>query len=486
MGLYAEAAAFERDGVPFAVVTITGTSGVVPRRSGRMIVASDGRTAGTIGGGTIELDAVKLAIDSVEAGRGGAETIKHGELGSVTVYIDVPSAPRKAVIVGAGHVGSAIASLLRNLGWSVRLLERNAGSDALLSSGIDRHTAVIIAGRADAALVPAALSTDAFYVGILASRSLELPPDPRLYLPVGLDIGEETPEEIAVSVAAELMAVYSSRSAGHNRDWQKRLVMVRGAGDLATGVIVRLHNAGYKVIALETDRPTVIRRTVSLAEAVYSGEAVVEGVRGVLASGDAECRRLLDDGCVPVVIDKDLSILRSFHPAVLVDAIIAKRNLGTKRGMAPFVVALGPGFTAPEDADAVIETKRGHMLGRIIRSGSAIPNSGVPGNIAGYAAERVIHSPAAGIFHGIREIGDIVKKGDVIARVGNRDVTATIDGKLRGLLHDGLEVPEGFKIADIDPRGEDADHTTISDKARAIAGGVLEAVDGFLRNVESI
>ena len=277
-----------------------------------------------------------------------------------------------------------------------------------------------------------------------------------------------------------MMAVFSGRNAHHNRAWQERLVVVRGAGDLATGTIIRLFKAGYKVIALETDKPTVIRRTVSLAEAVYDKCVTVEGVKGVLVSGDSEIRRALDDGNVPVVVDKDLSVLSSFHPVALVDAIIAKKNLGTKRGMAPFVVALGPGFTAGVDADAVIETKRGHTLGSVIYSGSAIPNSGIPGNIAGYAAERVIHSPSSGVFKGTRHIGDIVSKGDVIAYVGDTPVLATIDGKLRGLLHDGLAVPEGFKIADIDPRGENADHTTVSDKARAIAGGVLEAIDRFL------
>ena len=148
--------------------------------------------------------------------------------------------------------------------------------------------------------------------------------------------------------------------------------------------------------------------------------------------------------------------------------------------MAPFVVALGPGFRAGVDVDAVIETKRGHTLGSIIYSGSAIENTGIPGEIAGVAAERVMHSPSSGEFRTVRSIGDIVQKGDVIAYVGESEVKATIDGRLRGLLRTGLEVPEGFKIADIDPRGENADHTTVSDKARAIAGGVLEAVDRFL------
>ena len=480
MALYAEVAELEKEGIAFASVVITGTAGIVPRKSGRMFVSEDGRILGTIGGGEIEYKAKLLALEAIREGKGRNAVIPHNNDGSVSVFIDIPIPHKKAIIIGSGHVGTAVANLLRTTGWSVRLLGREADDDVLLKEPIDNKTAIVIAGKAGAHLIPVALSTSAFYVGILASRSLSLSPDSRLYFPIGLDIGEETPEEIAVSVVAEMMAVFSGRNAHHNRAWQERLVVVRGAGDLATGTIIRLFKAGYKIIALETDKPTVIRRTVSLAEAVYDKCVTVEGVKGVLVSGDSEIRRALDDGNVPVVVDKDLSVLSSFHPVALVDAIIAKKNLGTKRGMAPFVVALGPGFTAGVDADAVIETKRGHTLGSVIYSGSAIPNSGIPGNIAGYAAERVIHSPSSGVFKGTRHIGDIVSKGDVIAYVGDTPVLATIDGKLRGLLHDGLAVPEGFKIADIDPRGENADHTTVSDKARAIAGGVLEAIDRFL------
>ena len=480
MGLYADAAELERNGILFAAVTIIKTEGVVPRQSGRMLVSEDGGIYGTIGGGEIEYKAKLLALDALKNGKGICADIEQHE-GKVSVYIDVPEHKGKVVIIGKGHVGSAIGSLFKGIGWSVKLFERDADESTLLSLSIDEKTAIIIAGKAGAHLIPAALSTEAFYVGLLASRSFSTEPDRRLYFPIGLDIGEETPEEIAISVAAEVLSVFNKRSARPNRDWESNLVVVRGAGDLATGTIVRLVNAGYKVIALETDKPTVIRRTVSLAEAVYEKEMIVEGVKGVLVSSDAAIRRVLDEGNVPVVIDSDLSILSSFHPAVLVDAIIAKRNLGTRKGMAPFVVALGPGFTAGVDADAVIETKRGHTLGSVIYSGSAIPNSGIPGNIGGFARERVIHSPASGVFRGVKHIGDIVKKDEIVAYVSDTAVKATIDGKLRGLLHDGLSVPEGFKIADIDPRGEEADHTTISDKARAIAGGVLEAIDSWAR-----
>lgn len=259
----------------------------------------------------------------------------------------------------------------------------------------------------------------------------------------------------------------------------RKLIVVRGAGDLATGTILRLHNAGYKVVALEVENPTVIRRTVSFAQAIYDGTMTVEGVTAEKGCLDS-IPDILSRDRIPVLIDPDMSVLDCYHPAVLVDAIIAKRNLGTDRSLAPFTIALGPGFIAGLDVDAVIETKRGHSLGRIIYSGSAIANTGVPGMIAGYASERVIHSPASGIFNGHRSIGDIVSKGDIIADVSGTPVAASIDGMLRGLLSSGLYVPEGFKIADIDPRGADADYLTVSDKARAIAGGVLEAVDHFL------
>lgn len=479
MGSFGAAAEMEREGFPFAVVTITGSDGTVPRRSGRMVVSADGRISGTIGGGEIEHKAAGLAVKAIEEGQGRSAVISQGGSGSVTVFIDVPVPPHTAVIAGDGHVGQAVASLFRTLGWHTVLLGRGSSPETLAAAVRSRNTAVIIAGKADAGLVPAALSTEAFYVGLLSSRSLTLAAEPRLYFPIGLDIGAETPEEIAVAVAAEVLAVFRKRSGRSCRSWQDDLVVVRGAGDLATGTIVRLHRAGYKVIALETEKPMVIRRTVAFAEAVYEGGMTVEGIRGTLVSGKAGILRALDEGDVPVVVDPALEVLSSFHPAILVDAIIAKRNLGTRKDMAPFVIALGPGFTAGVDADAVIETKRGHTLGRVIYHGTAIPDSGVPGNIAGYAAERVIHSPSAGIFRSVKSIGDIVRKGDVIAYAGNTPVLATIDGKLRGLLHDDLEVPEGFKIADIDPRGENADHTTISDKARAIAGGVLEAADRF-------
>ncbi|NBK23387.1 MAG: EF2563 family selenium-dependent molybdenum hydroxylase system protein, partial [Spirochaetia bacterium] len=261
-----------------------------------------------------------------------------------------------------------------------------------------------------------------------------------------------------------------------------RLVVVRGGGDLATGVIIRLHRAGYRVIVLEIDKPSVIRRTVSFAEAMFSGEITVEGVSAKRVESVKQAFSVLEEGFVPILCDPAGATLSEINPICIVDAIIAKRNLGTKITDAPLVIALGPGFEAGKDCDAVIETKRGHSLGRIIRKGSALPNSGIPGIIEGFGEERVLHSETSGIFTSSLAIGDLVTKGQVIAKVGEMEVIATIDGKLRGLLHNGLSVPPKFKIADIDPRSDQADHTTISEKAMAIAGSVLEVLDGFLHN----
>ena len=257
------------------------------------------------------------------------------------------------------------------------------------------------------------------------------------------------------------------------------LIIIRGAGDLATAIAIRLHNSGFRVVCLEVAKPTVIRRTVSFAQAVFEGQACVEGTRAQLVSLD-DIDKAFSEDFVPVLIDPAGDAIRILHPAVLIDAIIAKKNLGTTRNMAPFTVALGPGFVAGEDVDCVVETARGHNLARLIYSGSAAPNTGIPGNIEGFTSERVIHSPCSGTFRSVKKIGDIVAKGDVIAEVGGMPVCATIDGMIRGLLHDGLDVPEHFKIADIDPRGSRADYLTCSDKARALGGAVLEAVMNYL------
>ena len=265
-----------------------------------------------------------------------------------------------------------------------------------------------------------------------------------------------------------------------NQPW----VLVRGAGDLATGVIVRLHRCGFRVAVTECANPSAIRRRAALCEAVWQGQATVEGVSCRLVEDiDAAVQASQADE-VPLLVDERADCVATLHPAAVVDAILAKRNLGTNREMALITVGLGPGFTAGEDVDAVIETMRGHHLGRVLLQGAAIPNTGVPGVIAGYAAERVIHAPASGKMTFVQDesgqtidIGALVKKGQEIARVGGVPVFATIDGVLRGLIRAGYPVTEGLKIADIDPRSEQVAYCdTVSDKARAIGGGVVEAL----------
>lgn len=261
----------------------------------------------------------------------------------------------------------------------------------------------------------------------------------------------------------------------------KDLIIVRGGGDIATGTIMKLHQCGFPVLILEIPTPSAIRRNVAFSEAVYQGVQSVEGVSCRLAGDAREAAALLEAGELAMLIDPAGECLKDFRPLAVVDAILAKRNLGTARAMAPITVALGPGFTAGEDVDAVIETQRGHNLGRVIYSGCAAPNTGIPGKIAGFGRERVIHSPAAGILRNVSSITDTVRKGQTIAVIetGSEEipVAATLDGLLRGLIRDGYPVTVGFKIADIDPRAEEYNNCfTISDKARCIAGGALEAI----------
>lgn len=257
------------------------------------------------------------------------------------------------------------------------------------------------------------------------------------------------------------------------------LILVRGGGDIATGTIHRLWSAGFRVLVLETDHPAAIRRQVSFCEAVYEGSAVVEGAKAVLIQNVDEMQKVWEEGDIPLLADPVGKCIEYLKPAVVVDAILAKKNLGTTKEMAELTIGLGPGFTAGVDVDVVIETMRGHNLGRIIRNKSAMPNTGVPGIIAGYAAERVIHASSEGILKNKKKIGDIVAKDDTIAIIENgenhTEVKATIPGIIRGLIRDGYPVTKGFKIADIDPRMGELDNCfTISDKARCIAGSVLE------------
>ena len=254
------------------------------------------------------------------------------------------------------------------------------------------------------------------------------------------------------------------------------LVVIRGAGDIATGVALRLHRAGMRVVMCDLPTPTSIRRTVCFSEAIRLGETRVEGVRGVLCADAATASTVARAGDVAVLVDPEASCVAELAPDALVDAILAKRNLGTRRGMAPVVVGVGPGFTAPVDCDAAVETMRGHYLGRVYYEGSPLPNTAVPGLIGGYAGERVMRAPADGVFEPCVEIGATVRAGDVCARVAGEPMRATIDGVVRGLLQAGVRVTAGMKSGDVDPRCHPEYIESSSDKALAVGGGALEAI----------
>ena len=298
---------------------------------------------------------------------------------------------------------------------------------------------------------------------------------------------------------------------------KKPLVIVRGAGDISTGTIHRLFRAGFELLVLESERPSAIRRKVAFSEAVYDGRATVEGALAVRIGSAEEAARCRADGHIPLIVDPEGDSIALLKPDVVVDAILAKRNLGTRMDMAPLTIGLGPGFEAGRDVHFVIETMRGHDLGRIISKGSAAPNTGIPGTVGGYGRERVIRAPGAGIFRDGKDIGSFVRAGEVIGRievpgsatgavgttgaevpgsgmgaVGTTgaevpgsgmetvEVRTVLTGVLRGIIRDGYPVTEGFKLADVDPRREEQKNCfTISDKARCIAGSVLELVCAY-------
>lgn len=259
-------------------------------------------------------------------------------------------------------------------------------------------------------------------------------------------------------------------------DTDKITVLIRGGGDMASGVAWRLYKCGFRVFMTEIPKPLAIRRSVCFCEAVYEQTTIVEGVEARLVDHPGQAQGLWEKGVIPLMVDPDCNSKEALKPHVLVDAIMAKKNLGTSISDAPLVIALGPGFEAGKDAHYVVETKRGHYLGRLIENGPAAPDTGIPGQIMGYGSERVLRAPAQGKLEAIKDIGDQVAKGEPVCLVGGHEVLATIDGVIRGLIRPGLRVTEGLKIGDIDPRGIREHCFTISEKALAIAGSVLEGI----------
>ena len=265
----------------------------------------------------------------------------------------------------------------------------------------------------------------------------------------------------------------------------EHLVVVKGAGDLATGVAYRLVRSGFPVVMTELAEPNVVRRTVAFAQAVFDGSTRVEGITAHRV-GAAQALGVAWEGDVAVVVDPRADVVPALSPSVVVDAIMAKRNTGTYRTDAPVVIALGPGFFAGVDVHAVVETDRGHRLGRVILEGGAAPDTGIPAPVNGHAADRVLRAPSDGVFTAVCAIGDRVAAGDVLGHVLGDPVVAPFDGCLRGLIHSGLIVHRGMKVGDVDPRATREHCFTISDKALSIGGGALEATLYLLDQISTI
>ena len=254
------------------------------------------------------------------------------------------------------------------------------------------------------------------------------------------------------------------------------IILIKGGGEMASGVVLRLVRSGFRVCITEIPEPLAVRRGVSFCEAVFAGRTEVEGLVGRRVSGKEEIQRCWENGEAPVLIDPGCAIRKVLSPDVLIDAILAKRNTGTALSDAPLVIGLGPGFCAGRDVHVVIETNRGHRLGRVIEEGEAEPDTGIPGDVGGHTWERVLRAPAGGRFQGMKKIGDRVAKGEVVAKVGGVPLETRISGVLRGILHDGLTAKPNMKVGDVDAHAAPENCLTVSEKARAIAGGVLEAV----------
>lgn len=259
------------------------------------------------------------------------------------------------------------------------------------------------------------------------------------------------------------------------------LVLIKGAGDLASGVAVRLHRCGFRLAMTEIPKPLMVRRTVSFGEAVYEGTVQVEGIQAVRVEDSQQALQTIAGGKIPILVDLQAVCRNELHPAVVVDAIMAKINVGTQITDAPLVVAIGPGFSAGVDCHAVVETNRGHHLGRVIYTGSAEPDTGQPGEIGGKSTERLLRAPITGVVEPLAVIGDRVEEGQIVARVGDEMVRARTSGVLRGMIRSGVQVNAGTKIGDVDPRAEKSHCYEVSDKSLAIAGGVLEAIFALLQ-----
>lgn len=509
-------------GESVAMLTVVGKDGSAPREVGAKMLVTGTDEYGTIGGGTVEglaiEDAREVLDGSANAGVRTYELRPGGNTGmvcggSMDVFVDLIRGTKRLYVAGGGHIAVDLARMASVTGYAVTVVddrEEYAAADRfpdetrtihgdygeeLGSLPMTAETAVVVATRSgtfDQHAVAAALDGGAGYVGLVASETktdhvfdslaeegYDRRDLARVRAPVGLDLGGGGPHDVALSVLAEMSrdrhGASGERLTALDLD---DVVVVRGGGDVGSGVVHRLVRAGFPVIVTEVDEPTVVRRQVAFATAMYEDTVSVEGVTATRAATVDEVVETLARGDVAVLADPEAAIADELDASVLVDATLAKgkRDTGTRRDDAEVVVGLGPGFEAGADVDAVVETDRGHELGRVYYDGTASPYDGEPGEREGYTHERVLRAPNEGIWRPSVELGELVEAGAAVGHVDETTVTTEIDGLVRGLVHPDVEVAAGAKLGDVDPRGESVDHEKISDKALCVGGGVLEAV----------
>ncbi len=512
---------------PFVLVTIIKSLGSTPRHQGKMIVKADGSIIGTIGGGPAEARAIQEALERLASGESGmAKYTLNKESGSQSTEVlpmecgggmellfEVYGEAPIMALIGGGHVNYEIGKLGAQIGYRVVVVDKREEFSSSLrfpfawkcittdsveelfnQVALTKKDVVVIAtpDHDESSLRPL-LRKPLGFLGMIGSRNKVLRIKQRLLSdgftseevaalrsPVGIDIGAETPLEIAISVLSEILAVMTKSTGKPLSQKFADLVVVRGGGDLATGVAHSLFRAGFSVVVLEQEKPTVIRRTVSFADAIFSGVTTVEGITARCITDPAEFRNVLDKGEIPVLVDPQMGMVDRLKPTVLIDATLAKKNRGVSLDKAGKVIALGPGFVAGKDVHMVIETARGHYLGAIITQGASLPDTGVPGSIAGYTEQRIVRAPATGYVEDALDIGVSVAEGDTLGYIMSDTkripIVAPLSGVLRGMIHNTVMVREGMKIGDVDPRNSSEYIYTISDKARAIGGAALQAV----------
>lgn len=260
--------------------------------------------------------------------------------------------------------------------------------------------------------------------------------------------------------------------------FDKNLVIIRGGGDLGTGVAYKLFNSNFNIVILEIANPITVRRKVAFSEAVYERKVTIEGVEAILVHEVHEIYNNIKHKKISVMIDEEAKIVNKLKPIALVDAIVAKKNFGTNRSLAPITIALGPGFVAGVDVDVVIETHRGENLGKIIYKGTTSANTGQPASVMGFKRERVLWAPVSGNIAVIKNIGQIVEKEEAVAEINGVEIKSKIAGFLRGMVRSGIYLREGLKVGDIDPRVDRLDLCyKLSDKACKLGESVLDAIN---------